>query len=195
MARRRTSSRGRLPPANVAWLPQPLDPDSQPIVMREKLVAGVQVDRVMYSFDPRDATSLMGRTYGGGDWTIERHIGALFIAPIGLGADDQNKKIRICFGLGMVGGGRTAASASSSVPADIQSEPEASWMIYVCCDVRLGQFEVTKCDLSFGRSRRIEEGSQLFASMRVNDQNGLDVPNPVEGSYIDVSWTSRFLVR
>lgn len=195
MARRmtRARSRSRLPPATVAWLPAVVDETAERVKLGGDLNSTLTEQNILlYDFSKDGAIVNVARTYGGGDWTVERHIGDLFLMTDATG-DDANKQIRVCFGLGMLNAGHSALQRNALISniADPRSEPEVSWMFMICCDIRLGQFEVTKCDLNFGRSRRIDADARIILTVTLDPLFDL----PEGGSAIRWGYNGRWLVR
>ena len=179
-AGRGRSGRGsRLPSARVSWLESP---DNQ----ISGLLTSANSSDTFLMYDFSSATKYADN-FGGGDWTFTRNVGAFGVSGI-LNTGGVSDLIKVCLGIGMVSG-RTSVSTTTDA-ADIAlplTNPQVSWMIYVCCYINTSSFEVERCSFDFKSQRVIGEHSRIFAIVQSDVLTA--------GDEIRYSADTRFLLR
>jgi len=204
MAMRRRRGRGgrsgRLPPARVEWLPNPIQGSEVGTHIVGSLNDATQrEEHILYDFSDTSSgvPEAVAGKYGGGDWTFERTIGGVGLSGV-VASDDPNKLIQVCFSIGMLNVATSALDPRSLAVGNIGSpidDVQISWMIRVCCWIRLGQFEITKCDLGMGRTRKIAPDSRVVLVAELQGGAGFDQPSDALGASLKYAGDLRWLVR
>jgi len=177
------SARGgsRLPSARVEWLP--LSDATADTTMTFNAANNVVVQQ-MYDFG---SALKYADNFGGGDWTVTRMLGSLGTTPT---VGTVSQIIKVCFGIGMVQGVTSVAdtvdATNIAAPA---SNPDLSWMVYVCCYIDINnQVELVKCDWDVRSQRRISPESKMFAVAQVT-------PALAGAEVLELMWDARLLLR
>lgn len=184
----------RRPQALVSWLP------IQDVDLVGSLAPGtLGADATMYDFT---SSGDVGSKFGGGDWIVERIVGdfaisaALGVAPP---AGETDKLIRICVGIGMLNVETSVLKPSAGLTSigDLYTDPQVSWMLYLCCEIRLGSFNVERCDINVKSRRIIGTEGRLIATVGIDNRSGADIPDsdPTNGTTMKYNMNVRTLVR
>ncbi len=170
MARRRTmrSSGRRGGSQRTAWS---LAPQNE--ITGTFTAATTAFDIELYDFG---GATKMADNYGAGDWVIQRLLGSFAVNTAVAGASPG--LIKVCFGIGIVNPVGGISDASAAQAARLLTNPELSWMVFVCCYINIEDLlRVERCDFDVRGKRKIGPQSKLVATVETVTLTGAEEVN------------------
>ncbi len=161
MANRSRRSHGRsggsrLPSARVAWLPA-----ADGALSGTLDDANTFDETTLYDFG---GTQKYTDNYGGGDWTLVRHVGSVGIG-VAIAPTTTVGLIKVCFGIGMINARTTVTDAAGGTIVSPLLFPELSWMVNFCCYINVSELSVERCAFDLKSQRIISERSIMAVAV------------------------------